>query len=233
MQLNEVRALVTGVSKGIGKAVVSQLIEGGAQVAGWGRHSLDMPTQRFRFFPCALSDFESVSSCYQQTLAWMDQAPNVVINNAGLGYFGMLEALSLEQWHELIDINVHASFYVLKAALPAMKKEGRGHIFNMSSLAGLDGMAQAGGYCAAKHAVRGLSSALTKELRDYGIKVTTVYPGSTQTDFFDNAPGIDAHEYMMQVDDVAGQMVQALQTPDNFLIDHLQFRPLQPRGPRK
>ena len=233
MQLNDVNAVVTGVNKGIGKAVVEGLLEGGARVSGWGRTPLNVRNPNFQFFPCQLDDFGSVEKTAHATMAWLGTAPNVVFNNAGMGYFAMLEDYSLEQWHEMVSINMHAPFYILKCLLPEIKKLERGHLFNMSSLAGLDGMAQASGYCAVKHGIRGMSSALTKELRDHNIKVTTIYPGSTQTDFFQNAPGIEAHAYMMQPGDVAGQVIQAIQTPDNFLVDHLQFRPLQPKGPRQ
>jgi NADP-dependent 3-hydroxy acid dehydrogenase YdfG len=232
MELQEKTAVVTGVSKGIGKALTEALLAEGVAVHGWGRTEPTYTHTAFTFRPCDLRDFQSVEAAAQSSMAAWGHAPDIVVNNAGLGYFAPLEELSLEQWHEMIDINLNAVYYVLKALLPAMKARQKGHVVNMASLAALDSMAQGGGYNAAKHALRGLTNALFREVRDYGIKVTGVYPGSVQTDFFDHAPGIDPHPNMMQPQDVARQVIQALQTPDNFLVDHIQFRPLQPKPPR-
>ena len=93
-------------------------------------------------------------------------------------------------------------------------------------------MAQTAAYCGSKHAVRGISESLYKELRDFGIKVTCVYPGSTKTDFFRNSPVIKPHDNMLMPEEVALQIIRALETSDNFLISDIEFRPLQPK-PRK
>ena len=85
------------------------------------------------------------------------------------------------------------------------------------------------GYCATKFAVRGFSQALLKEVRNEGIKVSCFYPGSTQTNFFDDIPGTEANDSMMQPADVAATIIYALQAPQNFLIADVEMRPLQPK----
>jgi short-subunit dehydrogenase len=114
-----------------------------------------------------------------------------------------------------------------------MKAAQYGHIINIASTAALEGMPQVSAYCATKWAVRGLSESLFREVRDYRIKVTCVYPGSVKTDFFRNSPGIQPHDYMLMPEDVALSIVQAIEMPDNFHTVNLEIRPLQPKGPKK
>ncbi len=97
-------------------------------------------------------------------------AIDILINNAGLGYFGLCEELPLEQWHEMFNTNVTGLFYATRMVLPGMKNQGSGHIINIASIAGLEGYQQVSGYCATKFAVRGFSDALYKEVRDKGVK---------------------------------------------------------------
>ena len=100
----------------------------------------------------------------------------------------------------------------------------------MASIAGLNGVANFAGYVGTKHAVRGISHSLYMELRDFGIKVSTIYPGSIQTHFFDDIPGMDAHEHMMQPADVALTIVQTLETHPNYFVVDVECRPLRPKG---
>ena len=229
MQLKGKNVIVTGVSKGIGKEVVLQLLEKGAHVAGWGMTQPDYTHDNFHFFSCNIRDVNSVNDAFAQTQSKLGPAVHALINNAGLGYFGYLEDLSLERLHEVFEVNVYGIFYTCRNIIPVMKRQGSGHIINISSIAGLEGMQQVAAYSGAKHAVRGITDSLYKELRDFGIKVTGVYPGSTQTDFFNNAEGINAHDRMMHPREVAAQLIWCLETSDNFLINSMEFRPLQPK----
>jgi short-subunit dehydrogenase len=156
-----------------------------------------------------------------------------LVNNAGLGYFGYLEDMPVEQWHEMFDTNVNGIFYCTRRVLESMKKQGLGHIVNISSIAGLEAYPQVAAYSSTKFAVKGLSEALYKEVRDFGVKVTCVYPGSVKTDFFRNSPSIQPHDYMLMPEDLAQVILQALQTPNNFHQVNLEIRPLQPKGPIK
>ena len=183
-------------------------------------------------YQCLIADVrnhESLQTAFE-TVTNNHPHIDILINNAGLGYFGFCEELSIEQWHEMFDTNVTGLFYATRLALPSMKKQGLGHIINLSSIAGIEGYQQVSAYCATKFAVRGFSDALYKEVRDFGVKVTCVYPGSVKTDFFRHSENIKPHNNMLMPQDVASQIIYCLESPDNFHHVNLEIRPLKPRG---
>ncbi|MDP1727005.1 MAG: SDR family oxidoreductase [Bacteroidota bacterium] len=227
MELKNKVAVITGISKGIGHALCKQLLAKGVIVYGLGRNDAeDLSGENFHFISCDIRESAQVTTAFKEIFASV-QNIHILINNAGLGYFGFLEDLQEAQWHEMFDTNVNGMFYCCKQVLPKMKQQQSGHIINIASTAALDGMAQVSGYCASKWAVKGLSESLYKEARDFGVKVTCVYPGSTKTDFFRNSPGIKPHDQMLMPEDVALMMIQALEMPDNFHTVNLEIRPLQ------
>jgi NADP-dependent 3-hydroxy acid dehydrogenase YdfG len=233
MILKDKIAVVTGVSKGIGEALCKQLLDNGAKVYGLGRNDFDGNHTNYNFIKTDIRNIEEVKLAFNKILSENNNCLDVLINNAGLGYFGNVEDLPIEQWDEMMQTNVNGMFYCTRLAVPAMKSNGIGHIINIASTAGLEGMPMVSGYCATKWAVKGFSESLWRELRDYKIKVTCVYPGSVKTDFFRNSPNIKPHDYMLHPEDVADMMVYALKTPDNFHQVNLEVRPLQPKGPTK
>lgn len=230
MDLTGKVAILTGVSKGIGRATADALLAQGAIVAGWGRTPpKDLQHERFHFFECDVRKQASVQAAYAQTVVQLGDEVHVLVNNAGLGIAGPVDGFSVDDWHTMFDTNVHGTFYCCQAVLPAMKRQQLGHIVNISSIAGTTGIEKMAGYCASKFAVRGFSQSLFKEVRNDGIKVTCLYPGSVQTNFFDEIPGTEANEHMMQPQDIADTIIYALQTPFNFHIVDLEMRPLQPK----
>ena len=232
MELNNKVAIVTGVSKGIGKAIVKQLLDNGTTVYGLGLNKPDYVHASFVFIETDIRDFKQVSHAMNQILESQKEI-HILINNAGLGYFGFLEDTTLDEWHQMFETNVDSIFYTCKHILPVMKKQQYGHIINIASTAALEGMAQVSVYCGTKWAVKGITESLWRECRDFKIKVSCVYPGSTQTDFFRNSPNIKPHEYMLLPNDVADMIIYSLKTPDNFHQVNLEVRPLQPKGPKK
>lgn len=231
MDLKGKLAVITGVSKGIGRAVAEQLLEKGCKVAGFGRTKPSYEHPNFRFYETDVRDFDQVSASVARTAMDFGSDIHILLNNAGLGYFGYLENYTLEQWDEMYQTNVNGIFYTCKEIIPLMKKTGFGHILNIASTAGIEGYPQVSAYCGTKFAVKGISQSLYKELREFKIKVTCVYPGSVKTDFFRNSP-IEPHDYMLQPEDVALMLVQAMEMPDNFHQVNLEVRPLQPKGPK-
>jgi len=229
MDLKNKIAIVTGVSKGIGKALTEQLLDKGAIVAGWGMNRPDIGNQNFHFFETDIRDAAMVEAAFNKTKNILGDEIHVLVNNAGLGYFGAFEEMPLEQFREIFEVNVFGIYYTCRHIIPVMKKQQYGHIVNISSTAGQEGMAWVAAYCGSKHAVRGISESLYKELRDFGVKVTCVYPGSTKTDFFRNSPAVKPHDNMLKPEEVALQIVRALETSDNFLTTTIEFRPLQPK----
>lgn len=232
MELNGKVAVITGVSKGIGLHVAQQLINEGCLVFGLGRTNNELQHEDYQFISCDVRNEQEVARAFASVFAKVPRV-HILVNNAGLGYFGWLEQMSTEQWHEMFDTNIHGMFYCCKQVLPGMKQQQLGHIINIASTAALEGMPQVSAYCATKWAVKGLSESLFREVRDFKIKVTCIYPGSTKTDFFRNSPGIKPHDYMLMPEDVAANIVYALKMPDNFHTVNLEIRPLQPKGPKQ
>lgn len=231
MNLTDKYAVVTGVSKGIGLALCNQLLDKGAKVFGLGRTN-HITHSNYTFIICDVRNMQEVEQAFSSIFKATNNQIHILVNNAGLGYFGFLEETDPELWHQMFDTNIHGMFYCLRKALPVMKQQRFGHIINIASTAALEGMPQVSAYCATKWAVKGLSESLFREVRDYRIKVTCIYPGSTKTDFFRNSPGIQPHDYMLMPEDVALSMIQALEMPDNFHTVNLEIRPLQPKGPK-
>ncbi len=228
MDLKDKIAIVTGVSGGIGNATVKRLLGKGTVVAGWGRNKPDITDDNFHFFKADVRNYEEVEQAYQQTTDQLGKNINILLNNAGLGYFKFLELLPNEQIKEMFDVNVLGLLYCCKAVLPNMRKQKSGHIINISSIAGLTGIAEGTAYCGTKHAVKGISDSLFKEVRKYNIKVTTLYPGSVNTDFFKNYEGIEANDTMLHPQDVAEHIIHLLELPDNFITLNSEIRPLNP-----
>jgi NADP-dependent 3-hydroxy acid dehydrogenase YdfG len=229
MELHHKIAVVTGANKGIGFECVQQLLEKGAIVYGLCRSGCSHSHPNYTCLKADVRKLDELTAAFNIVLE-KHGSIDVLINNAGLGYFGYCEELSIEQWHEMFDTNVTGLFYATRLALPSMKKQGLGHIINIASIAGLEGYQQVSGYCATKFAVRGFSDALYKEVRDFGVKVTCVYPGSVKTDFFRHSENIKAHDNMLMPRDVAQQIVYCLESPPNFHNVNLEIRPLKPRG---
>lgn len=233
MDIKGKNAVITGISKGIGRACAEKLLEKGANVAGWGKSEPPYNHENLHFFETDVKDENSVKESRDKTLKQFNNEVDILINNAGLGYFGYFEEMPLEEYREMMQTNVDGVFFVTRNLIPTMKEKGQGHIINLSSIAGLQTNPQGGVYSATKYAVTAFTDALFKELRDYGIKVTGIHPGSVKTDFFENAPGVDAHDYMMKPSEVADTIIHSIESPQNYLVSQVVMRPLQPKGPQK
>ena len=158
--------------------------------------------------------------------------PDILINNAGLGYFDNVEDLALEKFEQMMQVNVSGVFYLTRHITPLMKANPvTCHIINIASVAALMGNPTISVYNATKYALRGFSDALFKELRYDGIKVSCFFPGSIATRFFDKIDEIDVHDGMMHPDEIAETLLFVLERSDNFLISELTMRPLQPKKP--
>jgi NADP-dependent 3-hydroxy acid dehydrogenase YdfG len=232
MEINQKIAIVTGVSKGIGQATANALLAKGAKVFGLGRNN-SITHPNYTFIQCDVRKAGDVTAAFEKVFAQTNNSVHILVNNAGLGYFGLLEEMPQEQISEMMETNVNGTIYCCREVLPIMKAQQYGHIINIASTAALEGMPQVAAYCASKWAVKGLSESLFREVRDFRIKVTCLYPGSVKTDFFRNSPGIQPHDYMLMPEDIALSIVQAIEMPDNFHTVNLEVRPLQPKGPKK
>ncbi len=229
MNLENKLAIVTGASKGIGLATTRLLLEKGAKVAGWSRSAAPIRHDNFKAYPTDLRNADSIAQAYEATVKKFGDEVAILVNNAGLGYMAAFEELPLEQWHEMFDTNVHGLFYCSRLVIPGMKQRREGSIINISSTSGRTGSEGFAGYCGSKFAVQGISQAMYKELREFGIKVTCVYPGAVNTHFFDQIDSIQANDNMLRPEDVAIAIVQVLESsPHSHTID-LEIRSMGPK----
>lgn len=181
--------LVTGCSKGLGKALVEELIAQGYPVAGTSRskESLEksIGAESDLFLPLSMNVKEEadVKKAIAQATEKFGRI-DVVVNNAGFTHLATIEEMSDADAREEFDINVFGTLNVIRGALPQMRAQGSGHIFNVSSLGAYNVGPLSGIYCATKHAVKAISETLAQEVKAFGIHVTDVKPGFMKTEFF-------------------------------------------------
>lgn len=191
--------LVTGCSKGLGKALVEELIAQGYPVAGTSRskESLEksIGAESDLFLPLSMNVKEEadVKKAIAQATEKFGRI-DVVVNNAGFTYLATIEEMSDADAREEFDINVFGTLNVIRGALPQMRAQGSGHIFNVSSLGAYNVGPLSGIYCATKHAVKAISETLAQEVKAFGIHVTDVKPGFMKTEFFGSSHKTTAPE---------------------------------------
>ncbi|MEQ8361157.1 MAG: SDR family oxidoreductase [Cytophagales bacterium] len=222
--------LVTGSSKGIGYETCKLFLNKGFLVAGASRTETTINHKNFKHYSIDVSDSSSVNSMIEEIQNNFGRSIDILINNAGLGYSSYLHEMSDENWLKMFDINVHGLFYCTRAVLPKMIEKGYGHVVNISSIAGTTGVETMAGYCGTKHAVRGISHSLYKEVRNHGIKVTCIYPGSVNTNFFDEIDSVNANDNMMRAEDIARTIFESIDTHPNYHVVDIELRPLKPKG---
>jgi NAD(P)-dependent dehydrogenase (short-subunit alcohol dehydrogenase family) len=211
MRLDGHIAVVTGASRGIGRAIAAALVREGAEVAGCARSGPfgagagflgDVQQARRSFLaPCDVRQADAVAQFRDQVLAQLG-APHILVNNAGIVVREPLVSLSEADWNDVLGSNLTGTFLVTRAFLPGMlARGGKASIINMASIAGRQGTALLSAYCAAKHGVVGMTRSLAEELRPTGIRVNAICPGSVDTDMLKiGMPGGTAR---MTPDDVA------------------------------
>lgn len=218
-------AVITGVSKGIGQSLSLALLARGCNVIGWGKSRPSYHDTKLHFIQCDVSDEKQVENALSETLK-ISKEIHFLINNAGFGYFSPLETFDTEKFKRMMEVNVLGSFLVTKSLISTLKSQESSHIVNISSIAGKVGMPQGEGYNASKFALTGMTECLFQELRKEGVKVTTVFPGSTATHFFDEIPGVVPNDKMVDPAELAETIVHVLDTSPNYLIREIEIRPL-------
>jgi short-subunit dehydrogenase len=188
-------AIVTGASSGIGAATAVALALAGYNVVIAARrvHKLEAVAQRCRqagapakVIPADVSQESQVNALVSAVVEEFGQL-DVMVNNAGMGLFARVVEMTDRDMRALFDVNFHGVFYGAKAAAEVMMRQKHGHIFNVSSVIGKRGTPFHGAYCATKFAIVGLSDSLRVELAPYRVRVTTVCPSLTNTEFFDHS----------------------------------------------
>ncbi len=229
-------ALVTGGSKGIGRAIAARLAALGAAVAICGRNSGTLNQAIAELTNSGARIFAQVADVTRrtdvETLVARAEAAlgpvSILVNNAGIGIFGPTHEKSEEDWDKVINTNLKSMFLLSKAIVPGMIARKGGDIVNISSLAGLNAFPGGGIYCASKWGVQGLSACMAEDLRAYGIRVSTVCPGSVATEFSGSGPK-DASKVLGAEDVAHAVEIIVTQSPKSF-VSQIHIRPLSKPG---
>lgn len=227
------RIIVTGASKGIGRGIATVLAKEGFQIGALARSKGLLEALREEIAAAggvcyiATCDIREQRDTESAIASLIDQLGGLdsLINNAGLVIRKNALDLSFEEWRALIDTNVNGLFYATRAVLPLLCGQGSGHIINVSSISGKVPLAGGSAYAATKFAVTGFSQSLFQEVRDYGIKVTVVYPGSVDSQSHRHDTGAD-HSWKVSPEDVGRACAGILRTPPGTLISELEIRPV-------
>ena len=221
-------AVVTGASRGIGRAVALRLAATHHVVAvARSRSELETLASDIRSGGGSCDAIElDVTDSTAVARALEGVRADVLVNNAGVGYMKPLLELSSDEWHAMVDVNFNALFHVTRAVLPGMVERGRGHIVMVGSIAGRSAFVGGSCYAATKHAVMGFSESLMLEVRDQGVKVSVVNPGSVATSFSRRERDTS---WMLTADDVADAVMHAIETPPRVLVHRIEVRAAVPK----
>jgi 3-oxoacyl-[acyl-carrier protein] reductase len=227
-------ALVTGASRGIGFAIARKLGLMGAKVAVCARDGgkLEDAAARLRndgvevlaatADVATAAEIVSLITKTEKSLGSIE----ILVNNAGVGYFGPVQEADEKNWDSVLDTNLKAVFLLSKAVAPGMIERHAGHIINIGSLAGKNAFKNGSIYCASKWGLMGLTECMAEDLREYGIRVSVICPGSVATEFGSPASKKDPQK-MLQPDDIAHAVEMLVtQAPQSFISEVL-IRPTQ------
>jgi 3-oxoacyl-[acyl-carrier protein] reductase len=229
-------AVVTGSTKGIGRAIALALVQGGSNVVVSGRAPGDAarvarelndvgPGSAFGV-ACDVREPDQCRNLIAECVAHFGGL-DVLVNNAGLGRFAPVHELSDEDWDAQIRTNLDGVFHCSKAAVPHLLSGGGGWILNIGSLAGKNSFAGGAAYNASKFGLLGLSEAMMLDLRQDGVRVSCIMPGSVNTHFFGGEPD-PGDNWRLADEDIARVVLDLLSFPDRALPSRIEIRPSRP-----
>ena len=227
-------AYITGGSKGIGYGIAKILLDNGMRVAITSRKmeaaqqaaaSLTMDASRILALQSDVSSLASETAAVKAVTDHFGQL-DVVVANAGVGHFASIEDLTEADWKEMIDTNLTGVFNSVKASISDLKKT-KGYIITISSLAGTNFFVDGSGYNASKFGLVGFTQAIMLDLRKYGIKVTTIMPGSVTTHFNNHEPS-ETDAWKIQPEDIGQMVVDLLNMHPRTLPSKIEVRPTTP-----
>jgi 3-oxoacyl-[acyl-carrier protein] reductase len=229
-------AVVTGSARGIGEAVARKLARMGATVVLTARDAARLAEVKAAIenegghaavLPCDLTGEKAVTAFCETVLRQYGRC-DILVNNAAIGVAGKpLHELAPEEWTRVIDTNLRAPYLTIRAFAPAMIAARRGHIVNISSLAGKNPLPNGAAYAASKWGLNGLTYSVAEELRAFGVRVSVVAPGSVDTSFGSGRPpgqGKDRSK-MVQPEDVAHVIATIVTQAPNSFISEVLLRP--------
>ena len=229
--------LVTGGTRGIGRAIAERLLDEGARVAicGRSREGVERAVAEMnhqypgRVFGTAADvgraeDVEALFAFVDREFGGLD----ILVNNAGVGIFKPVAELTVGEWKQVIDTNLTGAFYCSRQALRRFRNRGGGFIVNISSLAGKNPFATGAAYNASKFGLNGFSEAMMMDHRYDNVRVSYIMPGSVATEFRPGSEGRRA-DWKIAASDVAGIVLTVLTMPERTLISRVEVRPSKPR----
>jgi 3-oxoacyl-[acyl-carrier protein] reductase len=225
-------AVVTGGTKGIGRAIAEALLAQDVRVVVGARTAQDVEAagqalgENARAVVCDVRRHDDCARL-METAVEAFGGIDILVNNAGVGVFEPVETLSIEQWDRVIETNLSGVFYCASAAIPHLKRRGGGWLINIGSLAGKNAFPGGAAYNASKFGLIGFSEALMQEVRHDGIRVSYIMPGSVATPGF----GSGDADWKIQPEDIGQIVLDLLATPERTLPSRIEVRPSQP--PRK
>jgi NAD(P)-dependent dehydrogenase (short-subunit alcohol dehydrogenase family) len=236
MELKDKVAFVTGGSKGIGYGIAKSLAKEGIKVAitsrsleSAGEAAIELNKEIGQDLVLGVKAdvrrYDDLTKTVEQTIEKFGQL-DFVIANAGLGHYANIQDLTPDQWSETIDTNLTGVFNTAKTTLDALKKT-KGYFISISSLAGTNFFANGSAYNASKFGVTGFTQALMLDVRDLGVKVSTIMPGSVASHFNGNNPG-PKDDWKIQPEDIGEMTVDLLKMNPRTLPSKVEMRPSQP-----
>jgi 3-oxoacyl-[acyl-carrier protein] reductase len=226
-------AIVTGGTRGIGRAIAERLLAEGARVAicGTRRKTVDEAVDCLSSKGEVFGMVADVSSADQvkQFIAAVEQrfdGVDILINNAGVGVFRAVSDLSPEEWERMIGLNLSGVYYCCHAVLPIFRQRKGGDIVNIGSLAGRNPFAGGAGYNASKFGLNGFSEAMMLDHRGDGVRVSCIMPGSVATGFGGVAEA--AADWKIAPEDVAEVVMTVLRMPRRTMVSRIEIRPSRP-----
>jgi NAD(P)-dependent dehydrogenase (short-subunit alcohol dehydrogenase family) len=233
-ELKDKVAYITGGSRGIGYGIAKTLLDNGMRVAITSRtistaklaaESLSKDSSKVLALQSNVSSLASETKAVKAVIDHFGQL-DVLIANAGVGHFAAIDNLSEEDWKETIDTNLTGVFNSVKASIDALKKS-KGYIITIASLAGINFFEKGAAYNASKFGLVGFTQAIMLDLRKYGIKVTTIMPGSVATHFNNNIPN-DADAWKIHPEDIGQIVIDLLKMNPRTLQSKIEVRPSIP-----
>lgn len=228
-------ALITGGSKGIGYGIAEALLNLNMNVAFTSRSAdsaekaarkmADLGMGNVLGLVADVRNYESQQRAVEKVLEKWGKI-DVLVANAGVGHFGSIDELSVENWNQTIDTNLTGVFYSIKACVDALKKS-EGYVITISSLAGTNFFAGGAAYNASKFGLTGFTQAVMLDLRKHNIRVSTIMPGSVSTHFNEHVPGKE-DEWKIQQEDIGELVVDLLKMNPRTLPSKIEVRPSQP-----
>jgi NAD(P)-dependent dehydrogenase (short-subunit alcohol dehydrogenase family) len=236
--LNNKTALITGASKGIGYGIAQALIKQGVNVAVTSRslqaaedaaNKLDTENAKVLGLKADVRNLIDQEEAVRRTVEKFGQL-DYVIANAGVGHFGSIGEITDREWRETLDTNLTGVFYTIKSSLDELKKS-KGYFISISSLAGTNFFAGGAAYNASKFGLTGFTQAVMLDLRNEGISVSTIMPGSVSTYFNGNDPDEKKEEeaWKIQKEDLGELVVDLFKMNKRSLPSKVEIRPSQPR----